>query len=239
MDGTFQALVAFALGAIPGVIVLELVEYSRPRLRERNGPRAFASYLILSLFVWAGAVIVLQADERLAGLLDAAGKDGRLQVQAYIALAWRLLLAAVTLGLSVRLFLWIAGLVAFRIEGRRRAGMPGVLGRFGDLVLRTTTFAFAWDRLLERIRRSSTPQIVHVRFRDGQELLGVLAADGSADFQADGDGIVLAAELLRVDGRLEHIPNSNGLFISLSAVASIAFIDLTSSDDPSDTLCLR
>lgn len=141
MDGTSQALATFALGAIPGVIVLELIEYNRPRLRERNGARAFASYLILSLFVWAGAVVVLQADDRLAVLLDVAGKDGRLQVQAYVSLTWRLLLASVAIGIAARLLLWAVGLVALRVEGKRRLGVAGAWGCLGDLLVRTTTFS--------------------------------------------------------------------------------------------------
>ena len=49
MAGSFEALATFALGAIPGIVVVEFLEYGRPRLRERAGARAVAGYLILTV----------------------------------------------------------------------------------------------------------------------------------------------------------------------------------------------
>src|SRR3954447_18591313 len=99
---TSQTLAAFALAAIPGVVVLEILEYGRPRTRERSGARAFAGYLIISLLVWAAAVVCLQADGRLAAVIDSGKASGRAQVAAYLALTWRLLIASLTIGLILR-----------------------------------------------------------------------------------------------------------------------------------------
>jgi hypothetical protein len=234
VEGTFREIVAFALAAIPGVILLEVLEYGRPRLRERNGARAVAAYLVLSLLVWVLALLLFKADGHMAAVIDAAGKSGQLQIQAYDALAWRLLVSSLVLGLAMRLLLWVLAQAALAVE-RKRAEDPRALGVFGDALMQTISFAFAWDRLLERLNRSAAPQIVHVRFRDGKELYGVLAAGGSADFQADGRGLVLDAELLHVNGRLEQIPNSSGLFIAPDAVASVAFVKYGTSEE-GDTL---
>jgi hypothetical protein len=95
---------------------------------------------------------------------------------------------------------------------------------------------FAWDRLLERLRRISKPQIVHVRFRDGTDLYGVLAARGGADYQSDGRGLVLDAELVEKDGGLVLIPGSRGVFVSGEAVASVAFVELDKSERQRDTI---
>jgi hypothetical protein len=223
---TSQTLAAFALAAIPGVIVLEILEYGRPRTRERRGMRAFAGYLIISLLVWAAAVLCLGADVRLAAVIDAGRASGSDQVAAYLALAWRLLIASLTIGLILRSVSGLLVRLAFRFEERRRLGRSGELERrYGDLLVRFAALAFAWDQLLERLRRISRMQVVHVRFRDGTDLYGVLAAGGRADYQADGRGLVLDAELVERDGELVLIPNSSGLFIVAEAVASIAFVE--------------
>jgi len=224
MAGSFEALATFALGAIPGIVVLEFLEYGRPQLRERGGARAIASYLILSLLVWGLAAVCLEADDRLAAVLDASEKGGDAQVQAYIALSWRLLVASVALGIALRGMLWAGVRIAFRIEmGRRQASRR--YGRLGDLAIRAFSFAFAWDRLLQRMNRIAKPQVVHIQLRDGGDVYGVMAEGGSADFQADGRGLVLDAQLLKLDGRLKEVPNSSGVFIAAEAVASVAFAE--------------
>jgi hypothetical protein len=232
MGGTFEALAAFALGAIPGVIVLELLEYGRPQLRERGGARAVATYLILSLFVWGSAILCLDADARLAEVLDTSDKGGHRQVEAYIALSWRLLAASVLFGIVLRLLLRAGARVALRIEAKRREGAQRACGKLGDLVVQAFSFAFAWDRLLERLNRTAKPQLVHIRLREGGEIYGVVAEGGSADFQAEGRGLVLDAELLKADGRLRQIPSSSGVFIPSEAVASVAFAEYEGAEAP-------
>jgi len=169
-------------------------------------------------------VVCLGADDRLAAVLDASEKGGDAQVQAYVALSWRLLVASVALGIVLRALLWAGVRIAFRVEEARRH-TPGRHGRFGDLVIRGFAFAFAWDRLLQRMNRIAKPQVVHVRLRDGGDVYGVMAEGGSADFQADGRGLVLDAQLLILDGRLKEVPNSSGVFIAAEAVASVAFAE--------------
>lgn len=73
---TAQAIAAFALAAIPGVLVLEIVERGRPPLRDRHGIRAFAAYLMLSLAVWAVAALLFDAGGRLAAVIDASELAG-------------------------------------------------------------------------------------------------------------------------------------------------------------------
>ncbi|HVO54508.1 MAG TPA: hypothetical protein VMT37_08855 [Solirubrobacterales bacterium] len=224
---TAQAIAAFALAAIPGVLVLEILEYGRPRLRDRSGIRAFASYLILSLVVWSVATVCLDAGGRLAAVVDVADAAGQIRVDAYSALAWRLLVTSVAVGLLARIGLWLAGLLARKVEAVRRAGEPRAYKWLGDVLTQLVSISFGWDRLLERLRQAGQPQIVHVRFRDGSEMYGVLAAGGSADFQADGRGLVLDAELIEVDGQLQEVPGSSGAFVSGDAVASVAFVEYT------------
>jgi hypothetical protein len=89
---------------------------------------------------------------------------------------------------------------------------------------------------LERLRRTSKPQIVHVRFLDGTDLYGVLAAGGRADYQADGRGLVLDAELIEVNGQLVMIPGSSGVFIAADAVASVGFVEFEDADRELSTL---
>jgi len=226
MDGgASQAIVSFALAAIPGVIVLELLEYGRPRVRDRSGVRAFASYLILSLIVWVSAFLLLDIGGHLASAIDPEIRSSQLRVDAYAALAWRLLLASIGVGIALRALSSMIGRYAYRVAEGKRLGARERFPRTGDAVVRLVSLAFAWDRLLERLRRSAQPQIVHVRFRDGSETYGVLAGGGRLDFQADGRGMVLDAELVEEDGRLVQIPDSNGVFIAADAVASVGFVE--------------
>lgn len=210
-----------ALAAVPGVIVLEILEYGRPRIRDRKGARAFAIYLILSLLVWALAMVVLGASERLAAVIDAGSGSGQRLVDSYIALSWRLTATAVALGLLLRASLFVLERLAYDIAEQKRLGQTERFPWLGRAIVGLVSMAFAWDKLLARLRRSGLPQVVHIRFRDGSETYGVFAGGGRADFQADGRGLVLDAELVEVDGRLVQIAGSNGVFVEASAIASI------------------
>jgi len=72
--------------------------------------------------------------------------------------------------------------VAFRVELARR-GTPRRYGRFGDLAIRAFSFAFAWDRLLQRMNRMAKPQVVHVRLREGEDVYGVMAEGEAPTFR--------------------------------------------------------
>jgi len=226
---TSKTIAAFAFAAIPGVIVLEILEYGRPRTRERSGARAFAAYLIISLLVWIVAVVCLDGSGRLAAVIDSGGQPGKEQVEAYAALGWRLLATSVVVGLLLRGLLAAVGHLAFRSEERRRLGKSGSLAWLGGAVIRFSAMESAWDRLLERLKRAAKPQIVHVHFKDGGDMYGVLAAGGRADYEADGRGLVLDAELVERDGDLVLIPGSSGVFIPADAVASVAFVEFAGS----------
>lgn len=223
--GTSQAIVAFALAAVPGLIVLEILEYGRAPLRQRSGARAFALYLFLSFFVWIVAGLLLGASGRLADVIDAGSAQGPQIVNAYIALSWRLAAAAVGIGIAMRLSISLLTRYANRAVERKRSGMSPDLSWLGRLAAAPVSVVFAWDDLLARLRRGKVPQIVHIRFRDGNDVYGVFAGGGRADFQADGRDMVLDAELVETDGRLVQIPGSTGVFVAAEAVASVSFLD--------------
>jgi hypothetical protein len=220
-----QTIAGFALAALPGLFVLEILGFGRPRLTERNGIRALGSYLAVSLIVWAVAFLFLGGRAHLASVVDSSDREGLLQVDAYAALAWRLLVASVALGIVGRLARSGIGRAALALEDRSSGRKHSRWRKVSEFATGVASMSFAWDRLLERLRRSEAPQIVHVRFLDGTELYGVLASGGSADYAADGRGMVLDAELLETDGQLTLVPGSNGVFIAPGAVASVAFVE--------------
>lgn len=84
----------------------------------------------------------------------------------------------------------------------------------------------SWDRLLAHARRGGRPQIAHVRLKDGRDLYGVFAGRGRADWEQDGRGLLLDAELVEVDRELREVEGSRGLFVWPDSVASVSFIDL-------------
>lgn len=229
MNSGSEAILTFALAAAPGLIVLELLEYKRAPLRERSGTRAFAMYLFLSIFAWGAAVLLLGADERLAEVIDATSSgqresDGQQVVSAYVELSWRLVAAAVAVGLALRLATALLVRYVQRSIRRRRSGSSSTLPLLGRLAAAPVSVVFAWDELLARLRRAGVPQVVHVRFRDGGDLYGVFAGAGRADFNADGRDFVLDAELVERNGQLVQIPGSAGVFVAADAVASVSFI---------------
>lgn len=214
MGEASQAIVTFAIAAIPGVLVLEMIEYARPRVTERGGIRGLAVYLILSATVWGLAVLSpLQADGRLASVIDTANSSGEDRVTAYAALAWRLAVTAVAIGIALRIVLWIATRMALRIEKHRIEGTERLPRLLGNLVVSLVGSSFAWDALMLRLHDRAVPQIVHIRSRDGKEMYGALAAGGRADFQADGRGLVLDLEFLDQGGTLVPVTGSNGVFV--------------------------
>lgn len=224
MDGgTSGAIIAFALGTLPGVIVLETLVYGRPPVRDRKGARALGQFLLLSLAAWTLAVLVFDAGGSLVSVLDAT--TGTDRVDAYEALAWRLFASAVLVGAALRIAAFALQRYAnWYIEHQDQIQLRLAV-RTGKLAVSLASLTSAWDDLLARLRRSEKPQLVHVRFTDGSEAFGVFAGTGRADFQADGRGLVLAAEYIQRDGQLVPIDRSTGLFIAPDAVASVGFID--------------
>jgi Family of unknown function (DUF6338) len=229
MDG-WEAVATFALAAVPGVFVVEIFQFQKPRLREWSGLKGIALYLIISALVWATAALVFQAHAHLASVIDSADRGGSAQVAAYIALAWRLAVTAIGLGVALRLMFAGAEWIALRIERERRSGDGTKGGLVGDRLIELFSMSYAWDALMVRLRRQARAQVVHVRLRDGSDVYGVLASGGGADFQAEGRGIVLDIELVDEEGNLNEVPGSNGIFIVPEAVATIAFLDYLVSD---------
>jgi len=76
-----------------------------------------------------------------------------------------------------------------------------------------------------RLKHNRKAQIVHVRFRNGGDAYGVFAGGGRADYHADGQGLVLDAELIEQDGELVKVAGSNGMYVAPGAIASIEFVD--------------
>lgn len=242
--GTAATIAAFALAALPGIIVLEIFEFGRTRIRDRNAARALAVYLILSLVAWVAAALVLGADDRLGSVIDLASRtkpgpgQGAELVNAYIALSWRLLVLAVVLGLTLRWLSSALGKYAFETIEKVRLEPDPELTLAARIAVGLVSMGFAWDGLFIRLKHTRKVQIVHVRFRDGSEAYGVFAGGGRADYQADGQGLVLDAELIEHEGGLVQVLNSNGMYIAPEAIASISFIDDPSPSLPSGQLQL-
>ncbi len=228
---TSAAIATFVLAALPGVIVLEIYEFGRPRIRERNASRAFAVYLILSLLAWVVAAAILGANGRLGEVIDLASEPrwvpghGNDLVDAYIALSWRLLGLAVALGLGLRLLISAMRKYAFRTVERVRFEPEPELSLAARVAVSLAASSGAWDALFDRLKHNRKAQIVHVRFRDGADAYGVFAGGGRADHHSDGQGLVLDAELIEQDGDLVQVSGSNGMYIAPDAIASIEFVD--------------
>jgi hypothetical protein len=226
----WQAIATFALAAVPGILVLEILQFQRARLYERGGLRTIALYLIVSAAVWAVAVPALGADHHLAAVIDAADRDGTTQVAAYTALAWRVAVTAIGLGVILRLLLSRAELVAFDLELKRAEGEASAGGMLGTALIEIVSVVYAWDGLMMRLRRRGRAQLVHIRLQDGSDVYGMLAAAGSADLQADGRGIVLDMEFVTQDDDLVEVPGSTGIFILSESVTTVSFIDPSPTD---------
>jgi hypothetical protein len=224
MDGS-QAIATFAFAAIPGVLVLEIFEFGRPRLRERQASRALAVYLIVSAAVWALAVLVLRADKNLVDIVGVPASSGGARVGAYESLAWKLATMSIVLGIAGSFSIWLTERAGHRVEQQRRAGNRSGWGRLGDALIGLVTFSYAWDAMVVRLRRDSDAQVVQVRLRDGSAVYGILASTGRADFQADGRGLVLDRELTDEGGELAEVPGSSGIFIAPEAIATVALFD--------------
>ncbi len=224
MDGS-AAITTLAFAAIPGVLVLEILEFGKPRLRERPGIRSIALYLIVSAFVWGLAALILDADGELASVIDSTRLSGDEQVTAYVALAWRLAATAIGFGTVCRLVLRAAEQTASKLAQSRYTSGQSIGGKVGDALIEVVSTPFVWDALMVRLRRRARAQVAHVRLRDGSDLYGILAAGGRADFQADGRGLVLDIELRNERGQLVEVPSSNGIFVAPEAMASVAFLD--------------
>ena len=221
---TSAAIATFVLAALPGVIVLEIYEFGRPRIRERNAARAFAVYLILSLIAWVAAAAILGANGRLGDVIDLASKPkwapghGNDLVNAYIALSWRLLGLAVALGLGLRLLASALRKYAFRTVEKARFEPEPELSLVARVVVSMAATSGAWDELIDRLKHNRVAQIVHVHFRDGTDAYGVFAGGGRADYHSDGQGLVLDAELIEQDGDLIQVSGSTGMYIAPDAI---------------------
>lgn len=216
------AVVAFALGVLPGVLVLELLEFTHRPIRERTGVRAFGYFLLLSIVVWVVAVLVFGVDAYLAEIVGAdEGTSGQEHVDAYLGLGWRLLVTSLAVGAICHLsYSWLErfaeGLVHKQAEGRP-------VGRVAISAAGLVSAKSSWDVLLAHVQRTGAAQLVHVKFVDGSEAYGLFAGNAHADLQADGRGIVLDTEFVLRNGALEPVPNSRGLFIAPDNVLSVGF----------------
>ena len=211
--------------------MLEILQFQRARLYERGGLTTIAIYLIVSAIVWAVAVPALGADRHLASVIDSADRGGNAQVTAYTALAWRVGVAAIGIGLILRALLSRAELIAFDLESRRAEGDTSAGGTLGTALIRAVSVASAWDALMTWVRRQDRARLVHVRLQDGSDVYGMLATRGRVDFQADGRGLVLDVELVASGDTLVEVPGSDGIFIAPESVATIAVITLSLAAD--------
>jgi hypothetical protein len=83
----------------------------------------------------------------------------------------------------------------------------------------------AWDQLLTRLSNEQEPVICRVTTRSGTVVLGVLAATGLADWEAEGRGLLLHPEVVRDDaGQLRPLPASRGVVVPGDEIAVLSVI---------------
>jgi len=225
-----QALAVFLLAVLPGAIVLEIVEFRRPHLRERGATRSLARYLLLAAFAWATAFVLADARSAIARAIDVSTARGPVVADAYADLARTVALAAASVGLVARLCLAGIARVGYWLSDRAREGGRGWAARASRMAGIGLSPFYEWDRLLSRLRRTDEVQVAHVRFRDGTSIYGLFAGAGGADFEADGRGLLLDAELAEVGDRLVQVESSSGLYVAPDSIASVSFVarsDLT------------
>lgn len=230
--GTAEALIVFVLAIVPGVIVLEFIELGRARLRERDTSGTLARYFLFSGAAWAVGTLVFDVAGRLSRLVHLDSHSSNRLVSGYLGLAEVLLISAVGVGLAFRIALWAARKFGYRLATRSHldgSALTRLLGRAADSL---TSPPHAWDALLVRLSSRNTAQIAEVRLRNGGRVYGVLAERGQADYEADGRGLLLDAELIEVAGSLVKVEESSGVFIAADAVSAVSFVALPDDSTP-------
>lgn len=223
-------LLVFVLAFVPGVLVLEIYEYRRPALRERDRTRTLARYLLLSVSVWALAALGLDADGDVVRFIETGAGEGDELVRRYRDLALELLATAAVLGAGFVVVRSAAERIGSRLARVAEAQRKGRALKAGVWLASGISGQAAWDRLLANVRRAEIAQIACVRLQDCREVYGLFASAGRADYDADGRGLLLDAELVVGDEGLTKVPGSSGVFIAPDAITSVSFVDV---GDPS------
>jgi len=223
---TTEAVAVFLLAVVPGVLALELFEWGRPAIREREKVRTLARYVLVSATVWGAAAIVFDAGGQLKDLIRIGCRaecEGTDAVDSYLGLAIDLGVTAMAVGIGVRFLMWLGARAGFWLLLAAQGRKGRLMTFLGRALASSVTTAQAWDELLRKLQRDGRAQLAHVRLTDGRSVYGVFAGGGRADFDAEGRGLLLDQELVEGSAGLEPVKESTGLYISPDQLASVSF----------------
>jgi hypothetical protein len=234
--GTIEALGVFLLAVLPGFVGIRLYGLGRPPLRVRGVLQEIATTLSCSLagwatlYLWRGRELlpaVLAAGVPVAYRIDAFAELVALAVTIGVALAIIARSGAVTL----RLYVTRGGPSSLLAQSEQR-GLWGALrdrvGRRWQHELRNSSVpGAAWDRLLARLNNGRDTVLCRVKTSDGQEVFGVFADGGYADWGADGRDLLLMPEVVRdAEGNLQALQASRGVFVAGDRISSLSVVRL-------------
>ncbi len=224
MIGSIEALGVFLLAVLPGIVGLRVSVAGRAPRRVRSPLGELGTAMTVSLVGWS-LLYLWRGDVLLSVVLGASGRPVAERLDAFAELVGLALTIGMGLGASLCALGALGRLYVFReVPGsltgdlRERGVRAGLWNRLvmrlsGELRRRVLP-ASAWDRLLIRLKNRREIVLCRVATRTGEEVFGLVAQDGFADWKADGCDLLLAPELVRRQGgRLVPVPRSKGVFI--------------------------
>lgn len=230
---SLEAVAIFVLAAMPGILAGEIIQFSRPRLRVRDAGGTLALYVLLSGAAWAIGLAAFDAEDRLVNLVQLNEAQAGELIGTFVPLAVAILGAGVVVGIVFRALLPVKDHGAYRLRRVASTTRDGRASRLALLLSSKLLPDQAWDRMLARAARQGRAQIVRVLLRDGRLVYGTFAAEGRADFDADGRGLLLDRELVEDDGGLlNEVPDGSGVYVHPDAVATVSFVDRPSDQIP-------
>lgn len=244
MIGTVEALGVFLLAVLPGFVARRAFEYGRPPFRSRGALQELGVMVAWSLlgwvvlYLWRGEELLPQVLDGLAGVAERIDAFAELVILAIaIGLALGLLARLATAGVRAYASRDEPGSLVSQV--RSRGAWETVWARagrgLGHALEARSLPPQAWDRLFTRLANERKPVLCRVRLGDGEEILGVLARDGFADWKEDGGDLLLFPEVISREGRLRPVPGSRGVFVPRDQIAVLSVVDLpaplSSNDD--------
>ncbi|MEX1141758.1 MAG: DUF6338 family protein [Thermoleophilaceae bacterium] len=234
MIGTIEALGVFLLAVLPGFVGLRLYGLGRPPLRARSALHEIAVAIMWSLVGWI-ALFAWKGSDLLATVLEVRnGIDQRLD--AFAELLFLAVAIGVALAVVARVAVWhvhayatrddASSLVAqSREHGPWRASGQRVRRWWSRRLHHSVVPSGAWDRLLAQLESGRQAVLCRVVTCDGREVLGVLAGEGYADWEADGRDLLLMPEVIRLpSGDLQALQTSRGVFVPGSQIATVSVV---------------
>lgn len=234
MIGTIEALGVFLLAVLPGFVASRLYALGRPPLRVRSTLHEIAVAIVWSLLGWM-VLFGWKGSNLLATVLD-----GRNAIDQRLDAFAELVLLAVAIGgalaVGARVVAWHAHAYATRDDanslvaqsrehGFGRASSERVRRWWSRQLHHSVVPSGAWDLLLAQLKSGRQAVLCRVVTSDGREILGVLADEGYADWEADGRDLLLMPEVIRLpSGNLHALPASRGVFVPGSQIATVSVV---------------